>query len=704
MKSRRIPLEFKLLLLIVACWSTFKLVVIGKFLYPYLGYDEGTYALFSRFILNGLKPYTDFFYAHPPLFIYLQALFFKVLGDSLFTARLFSVMMSALLSVATYFLVREITNERGALLAGIAITLDPTNTLFGTLSFIDVPVTTFTITALTFFVRYLKEEKSRDLALFSIFSAIAALTKVTALPYIGFSTLVLFIALGKGKEWLFEKVDNFSPKTLVGAVAGLSSILIIIFTVSGGLIKSETWKAIFVPFLIDAKYAQAYITLIVYLVWIAVFYSFVNKKPPFTWLKSFISGFNFKKALAALTPVLTILSAYLITALFFKGFVRDVFLSNKGRAIFFLIFWANTHTFTDWNPLVSYYLPVQVLFTLSMELVLIYLFFKALEHYGYVHIGSNPPTSKLLLIIGMLSWIISPAFDFRYVLPSVITIYVFLTVAFSKDKNVFYTVLGAMLIFAVLFAFGMTVLVEGSPMPAVMSDLSRDFTQDNSVWFSTNPEVTYIIGKRTLPYEADIFGHYYLVKVNWSEFLTDVFERSDYFVFDNWLTASWKHGLVKSGNDFTKNFTLQNGQLVWSEAKRGILWFFVNVFSTEKRWGFSPAFINGHFYIYERDSLDKFEIVIFENESLYDTVLIRLEGDKYVVFKNSEKLLEFWEEDGEIVLVPHDKVVVKGNVGSLDDVPIVFCEKGAFFFEGAEYEDGVVIISSQTRVVYKHYD
>jgi hypothetical protein len=57
--------------------------------------DEGFHLLASQLVLSGKRPYLDFFYQHPPMFIYLNAAWMLVFGDTWRSAHLFAALCTA---------------------------------------------------------------------------------------------------------------------------------------------------------------------------------------------------------------------------------------------------------------------------------------------------------------------------------------------------------------------------------------------------------------------------------------------------------------------------------------------------------------------------------------------------------------------------------------------------------------------------------
>jgi hypothetical protein len=58
------------------------------------GGDEGFHLLAAQLILAGKRPYLDFFYQHAPLFIYLEAVWMSIFGDTWRSAHVFSSLLT----------------------------------------------------------------------------------------------------------------------------------------------------------------------------------------------------------------------------------------------------------------------------------------------------------------------------------------------------------------------------------------------------------------------------------------------------------------------------------------------------------------------------------------------------------------------------------------------------------------------------------
>ena len=82
-------LIFSFLIFLYASW----ILPFSEIYNKYYESDEGIYLYFSKTIANSnfsLQPYKDFFLAHPPTFLYIFALLFKIFGTSIIVARVFN--------------------------------------------------------------------------------------------------------------------------------------------------------------------------------------------------------------------------------------------------------------------------------------------------------------------------------------------------------------------------------------------------------------------------------------------------------------------------------------------------------------------------------------------------------------------------------------------------------------------------------------
>src|SRR3989449_3051519 len=77
-------------------------VFVPMSLYRIVDGDEGTYLLVSRLVAEGQLPYHDFFYPQMFLLPYVYGAWMKLVGYSLYGARLLSAVFSVMLGLLVY--------------------------------------------------------------------------------------------------------------------------------------------------------------------------------------------------------------------------------------------------------------------------------------------------------------------------------------------------------------------------------------------------------------------------------------------------------------------------------------------------------------------------------------------------------------------------------------------------------------------------
>ncbi len=69
-------------------------------------YDEGVHSQAAILYIQGYAPYKDFFFAHPPLILYVLNVLYRFSGPNLGAGRMFSAVLSTLTVIVTYFIGR----------------------------------------------------------------------------------------------------------------------------------------------------------------------------------------------------------------------------------------------------------------------------------------------------------------------------------------------------------------------------------------------------------------------------------------------------------------------------------------------------------------------------------------------------------------------------------------------------------------------
>lgn len=94
------------------------------FLHPTFS-DENLHFNIAKNISNGLMPYKDFFFAHPPLQVYFLAFLFKIFGPSFLLAKLPTLAASSLSALMVYLILKELYDERSGFVASTIFLMTP---------------------------------------------------------------------------------------------------------------------------------------------------------------------------------------------------------------------------------------------------------------------------------------------------------------------------------------------------------------------------------------------------------------------------------------------------------------------------------------------------------------------------------------------------------------------------------------------------
>jgi 4-amino-4-deoxy-L-arabinose transferase-like glycosyltransferase len=94
------------------------------FLHPTFS-DESFYFNVAKNLAEGKVLYKDFFFAHPPLQVYLLALLFKIFGASFLIAKTLPLMTSSICVLMLYFIMKKLGDEKAGFIACIFFILMP---------------------------------------------------------------------------------------------------------------------------------------------------------------------------------------------------------------------------------------------------------------------------------------------------------------------------------------------------------------------------------------------------------------------------------------------------------------------------------------------------------------------------------------------------------------------------------------------------
>jgi len=241
-------------ILLLVVWISLREVSRGEL---FFNVDETQHAVAGLFICDFLRDlplahpvdYTFRYYAQyqsmsiglwPPLFYFVEGVFFLVLGPSVETARL-AVLPFALLAVlAWYRLALLLHNEWNAALSTSLLVLLPTMILFQQQVMLEMPTLAMCLAAGYFWVRYLQDGARRWLYLFALLAGLALLAKFSSL-FLALFCLFSVIVLKR-----CERLCNPALLRAAGIVVLLAApYYLLILGVSGSTITahlSGSWR------------------------------------------------------------------------------------------------------------------------------------------------------------------------------------------------------------------------------------------------------------------------------------------------------------------------------------------------------------------------------------------------------------------------------------------------------------------------------
>lgn len=189
---------------------------------------DGWYNIYANDILNGRKPYTDFHFLMPPVFLYLWTLLQKIFGDFVIVAHTASMICKALLLVGLYHTFTRFFNYKISFLASILTLAIMTTVVFDNCTFSYNEFATLlsiaTINILISFIEKLYQNiiKYEYIVLLAICNTLLFFTKQTHGMIVPFAALIILISL------LWHKISLIKFLKIAGVYI-ISSILMSIF-------------------------------------------------------------------------------------------------------------------------------------------------------------------------------------------------------------------------------------------------------------------------------------------------------------------------------------------------------------------------------------------------------------------------------------------------------------------------------------------
>ena len=166
-----------------------QLILRVPFLSEPLESDEGVYAFMGQRVLAGEVPYRDYFDHKPPVVYYIYALIFKIFGQTIFSIRFATALLSLLTAIFIFLAGRRLFSEAFGLVSAFLYALFSGGPMIeGAGSNTEVFMVLFLMAAFYFFTG---KRTTRDLFFCGLFSGLAFMTKQVAA--LNFLVLLMFV-------------------------------------------------------------------------------------------------------------------------------------------------------------------------------------------------------------------------------------------------------------------------------------------------------------------------------------------------------------------------------------------------------------------------------------------------------------------------------------------------------------------------------
>ncbi len=192
--------------------------------YPLMDPDEGRYAEIPREMLESggfITPHLDYvhFFFKPPLFYWMNAVSFKLLGENEFAARFPSALCGFLTILLTYFIGLNAFGRREALLSALILGTSGGYYTCSRLNLIDMPLTLFMTAAFGFFLLASTTAGRRGLYFYLFYIAMALAVLAKGLIGVIFPGMVIFCHMLFLRRWrLLREMRLFTGALIVIAI------------------------------------------------------------------------------------------------------------------------------------------------------------------------------------------------------------------------------------------------------------------------------------------------------------------------------------------------------------------------------------------------------------------------------------------------------------------------------------------------------
>jgi hypothetical protein len=171
----------------------YALPAVNKWWFPF---DEGITLTCVEILSRGGNPYKDFVTPFGPAQLYILAFLFKVFGANIVAARLYILLIHAIVCTATFYGAYRLSGEKGIAYFIWLVGLSCFAPRMGPVATSIWPAMGFSAISAVFFVFYIDRRSARDLVIAGLFAGLTFLSRFEFGLFVAASELVIILSSG----------------------------------------------------------------------------------------------------------------------------------------------------------------------------------------------------------------------------------------------------------------------------------------------------------------------------------------------------------------------------------------------------------------------------------------------------------------------------------------------------------------------------
>lgn len=606
-----------LILVILAVYFLTRLYGISR-MNEYYDYDEGTYLLIARLIMQGYLPYRDIFAVHPPMHYYSLSAWLWLFGDNYIIGRLFPIFLGALSIVVAYYIGKELHNQTLGFLLAAFLTIDPLLVHVNNIIFHETSIELFTLLSLYYFVRYIKSRNMVHAYLALFWVGLGSTFKFTILPYAVALYIIVFL-------YSNDKIMS-SLHRVVYVLLNPRQLQIIVFTyiVMITLVMSTLilWPNTYVRlvFVVPGLHKVAYYDQIVSIMTLLVIWGTVTITVfKISYLRPLKNVIQF--GVSHLKQALVLAGSFLFPKILVEGilgvtisrnYIYQTYLvqGNRSFPLINIFGYIGNRIANIYKNSLEFWVFLTPILAIMAVVLILWIFSKRIP---LSQIGNE--VLILFVISAAVYFVLSPTIiNERFALPLFLLIYILLAdilVNLSKEVKkervhlLTFLIILLLLIadFGIIYQYpsGRLKFVYGEHTKTMRDDLKEYLAEYNislTTVYSLNPMNTYYMNATTVPYYIDAFGlllfnHFdsgdmYSVEL----FNTLRNQGVEYFIISTWARLNWASNTLKRELRTFSRCVRENSTLLYGESYPAEE--VIELYSTHYFIDKGPFYVNTH--------------------------------------------------------------------------------------------------------------